>query len=154
MAGYLSDQQLQNIADSIVRPSVNGQYPPWYLDAITTANNRAWGIIRRILAGRGYNAAQIAAWVDGPEFQNDLGLYWLGVDTRNNLRPEAQAMLQAYDRREELANVIVTDSLGNILQPMADSGNPVGTGALNTSNDLYPANSVEWDPRTGTKIRF
>ena len=136
-----------------MRPSPNGSYPTWYLTAITTANNRAWGLIRRTLAGRGYSSAQIAAWVDGPEFQNDLGLFWLGVDSRNNLKPEAQAMLVAYDRREELANVLVTDVAGNLLQPLADSGNPVGTGPLDTSGDLFPSNTIEWDPRTGTKIR-
>lgn len=128
--GYITDQQLQDAADGIVRIGPGQPYSAWYLKAITRCNNRAFGIIKRVLASRGYSAIAIAAWADGTEFNLDLGLFFLCLESRNDLTPQAMAMLDNYDRRLELNDVIVTDATGTVIPPDADPNNPCGTGQI------------------------
>jgi len=131
VANYITQNQLQSAADAIVRPSPSQPYASWYVLALANALVRSSGLIRRTLAGRGYSPTLIAAWTDGAEFQLDLSLFFIGVDARNDLKPEALAMLEKYDRREELSKVFFTDSVGNFIPPdAAGTGNPVGTGLI------------------------
>jgi hypothetical protein len=133
MPGFLTDQELSDRLDAILRPAAGEARPAFWADsqAIKDSNAFAWGVIRSTLAGRGYSTTQVMLWDDGLVAQADLALWRLAVFGKllTDLSPD---MIDRLDRRKELETqpIVGPDGLPIVpeLPPVSALGG-VGHGA-------------------------
>ena len=147
MPMFVTDTELKARVASLMSVAPSGLAAKW--DMIVRDSNRAaYNEIVGVLSGRGYTAAQIAAWVRGEEFEADIGLYWALVKG-GGLEGYSDTFINKLDRREELAEVdVVVD--GVVVDP--DSEGDIGFGDFDTTGDLFVADSA--DARRGEVTQF
>lgn len=105
--------------------------PGWVSNIVVRAHVRAYNLIVRTLAAKGFSLAQITAWDEGVSFETDLGVYFslvnnnvlhtIGVDER---------FAFSFDRSKELCAVDVLTTAGVAIYPTGPFGLPA-TGAEN-----------------------
>lgn len=118
--------------------------PPWWNVLVSLAHPQAYQDLVRGLAQRGYSAAQIAAWDDGPTYERQQSLYYLLSEARVTEAAGENAPPQSYvgrlDKRKAMCSVQVTN--GGVFQyPAAPVGQVMTGNASAGGNDL-----VDWQP--------
>lgn len=121
---------------------------------IAAANTAAYQQICAALIKRGYSKAQVDTWVQGAEFNTDIGLYWClvkgnGLDV---IDAGAQATFARLDRRLELLDVELLDSDYAIIDPASSGSNTVGGGTISTAHDMFVLD--DQDDRIGEITEF
>jgi len=120
---------------------------------IAASNTAAYQQICAALVKRGYSKAQVDTWIQGAEFNTDIGLYWClvkgnGLDV---VDANAQATFTRLDRRLELLDVELLDSNYEIISPEGASST-VGGGRCSTTSDMFVLDDE--DDRIGEATEF
>lgn len=129
--------------------------PAYWNGIVATQHAKAYNEIVTKLAERGYNAAQIAAWDRGAEYETDLALYWC-LTIGAGLSSANDQFIKQLDRREDLIKVSVTNS--SVLVNPGTAGK-VGFGVIDDSRDTFrykvvgPGNGCD-DPPEVRKTRW
>lgn len=106
---------------------------------ITRANTAAYNLILTALFGRGYTAAQIAAWDQGAEFNLDLACCYLLPSVKSG--DDDGVWRERFCRKDELADINVLVG-GEIVAPSAASGS-VTYGDMSRSDDQF-STETQW----------
>src|SRR5262245_19072387 len=104
MSGFLTDQELSDRLDALLRPAAGEARPDYWASsqALADSNAFAWGIIRTALGGLGYSTTQVLLWGEGKIAQVDMALWrlaTLGVIATDL----SDVQIAALDRRQEIA---------------------------------------------------
>lgn len=81
------------------------------VDSLASAN----GAVNQWLTWRGFTPAQIALWVDRDVFVADIGLYWCLVKGAG-LHDYDDTFVNKLDRRAELADYLILDAAGELIE--------------------------------------
>ena len=136
MASFLTDPEMMEHLKGVLHQVSTDKTPDYWTNLARWANRNAYRTILDILLGRGYTKAQILAWPSGPDYQRDLGVFWSVVKGGCvNTGDFDSTLLKYLDRREELAEVIITDTDDEVVDPSASSS--FGSGALSTTSDIF-----------------
>lgn len=162
--GFITDATLQAYVAAALKKSVtdlttlaNGQ-PSYWPTLITQANLMAWGEISDRLIRRGWTIAQVNGWDRGAEAQTAMGLYFAlrdGGALDGFSEVFINDKLRYFDQnnpKNVLDNTLVTN--GTVWQVPADSPGTVGTGPLDTSEDMFVLPDKSQDPRIGQQVRW
>lgn len=125
---------LQAISDTLQQAGVSNLPPQW--SSIAQQNQaRAYNMIVSVLSGRGFTAAQIAAWDRGTEFELDMAIFF-SLQRGGSLATSLDdKFLKTFDRRDELKEVIYTTG-GSVADPQGTAGLP-NVGDMDTSEDIF-----------------
>lgn len=163
MAGFVTDQQVLNylaaelhrsgaaVASDVTQSTF---WPP----IATQANLSAYNEIFDRLIRRGWTPGQIALWDRGVEVQLEIAAY--KAIERGGLLDQVQTAL--LDRLKGYFDPEVkTNLLDNTLltingqwQTPGDTPGTVGTGPLDTSQDMFVMPTQQDDPRIGDVVRW
>lgn len=121
---------------------------------LAEALQNAYQQICSALVGRGYSKSQIDTWLQGAEFNRDIGVYWCLVKG-NQLEPVAEGIVSAWsrlDRRPELATVVLLDASYAYMAPASEDyptlrNDTVTYGDMANDSTLRP--DTMRDPTTG-----
>lgn len=126
---------LQAISDTLQQAGTSS-LPAQWTNIANQAQTWAYQEIVSVLSGRGFTAAQIAAWDRGAEFELDLSLFRaLSRGHMLGAMADAPFLLKTFDRRPELLTVIYTTG-GAIQDPQGTAGLP-NFGDVDTSDDIF-----------------
>jgi hypothetical protein len=128
------------LTDAAILPSLAAQLKvdPSAIDGTWTTlladcHVRAYGEIRRRILQRGYTAAQLAAWDDGPELERDITLWWT-LTQGAGLATIDPREIDHLDRREELGSISLTNG-GALVNP--GKAGRVGQGDMDDSRSVF-----------------
>jgi hypothetical protein len=74
MPGFLDDQAVSNQLQADLG-ATNATIAPRWSQVVTSANLTAWNRIQETFLERGFTAAQILTWDNGPTYQMKIALY-------------------------------------------------------------------------------
>lgn len=139
MATYLDDSAIKSYYSAIIGQSDESSIGPRFDLLVPLANQSAYNEIRAKLAGRGFTAAQIAAWDRGEEYNRDLAICFL---LRSALAGTvAEETRQTFCvRAKELEDVDITND-GEIVQPSI-AGGAIGYGDMTRDDDVFSTETV------------
>jgi hypothetical protein len=128
------------LADVLQQLTGSAELKGWWESIVNDAALSAYNDIAAALAGRGFTAAQIAAWDAGLDFQVSIGLWYALVKggATKNWGPDAKAYLDSLDRRAELATVPILNG-GVLVEPGASEAGagPIGFGPTRNRTDRH-----------------
>ena len=112
---FVTDAQLLKRIEAMLKvgEGATAFNAPFWSGLATDSNAAAFNAIRRIMAGRGYIASQLALWDDGAEFEMDIGLFW-AFTKGAGLHDYTDKWIKPLDRRKELLDVVFT--IGGVFQ--------------------------------------
>lgn len=147
---FITDEQLRDALADRLKVAGNDVPAAFSSTIVNRSNTAAYQDVVGRLIARGYTKAQIDQWDRGAEFQTMIGLYWCVVNAGayGGFDPET---LKAWDRRKELAEVIVAIN-GAWVRPTGDQPGLVVTSGPSTSGSLF--NLDPDDGRVGEVTRF
>lgn len=145
----------QQVSDLLKNASV-ADLPAWWTTIITNAQLRAYNEIFAALSGRGFTAAQIAAWDRGPEFEGNMTCYYalMAGGAAESIDEKALASL---DRSKELTgdpqHPAVQITNGGVYQYPQGNPGTVGTGRMSPGGSIFSWPDPS-DPRLGRPTRW
>lgn len=163
MPGFIDDQALQKYVAAVLHRSgvavtTDVQQSTFWPAIVSQANLAAYNEIFDRLIRRGWTPAQIAAWDRGAEVQTAIGAF-NAVRDGGFLDQVQTAILENLKRyfdetnpKNVLDNTLVTNS--QQWQIPGDAPGTVGTGALDTSQDMFVMPGPQDDPRIGQITRW
>lgn len=151
---YITDSVLRDaVAGALGLASASDLPLHWTVRLISSANTRAYNKLREVLIGRGFTAAQVAAWEGAANWNERLGVIYSFLDARKsgaeiggNLDSELEAAL------EELKTISLVIDDEVVLPTPANSR--IGRGDMRTADDRFtlsaPDGSGDFEPPTDT----
>ena len=128
---FITDEQLTaSLASMLKKPAA--QIAPFWEEIVTASNESAFGSIRSHFLARGFTAAQIDAWDQGPEYQRDIGLFWCLVKG-GGLHGYDSTFIKMLDRRAELKQFDL--ETGGIPQEQLGSPKLIAYGKIEDDED-------------------
>ena len=160
MPGFLQDAQLQTYVAGILKKQgidlttlANGN-PSYWPSLITQSNSSAWGEIQSRLIGRGWTPAQILTWDRGIETQYNIGT-WFALSFGGMLDGFNALFIDTLKRYFDGSDSVLSTVLltaNSVWQVPMDTPGTIGTGQLDTNNDVFVMDSQ--DPRIGQITRW
>lgn len=128
------------VADSVVQAAVQDalkQYTglgAWVSNIATRAHARAYNLIVRTMANKGFSLTQITTWDEGASFEVDLAV-WYTLTNDNVLHTIGvdEKFAVSFDRSKELAAVTAFTAAGVPMVPTGPYGLPQ-SGAESTDS--------------------
>lgn len=121
--------------------------------AAQDGNAAAYAQIRKRLREVGYSQAQIDAWSDGPAYQKSLAYFETVIRAAGEGTEPNEWSKQLDYWRGQIAALEVIDVAGELPDP-EDAATAVGSGGLNTANDMFVRPTRHCDRRIGRTTRF
>ncbi len=146
---FLTDAQIKTSLAGFYR-TAEANLPAQLTDVIADAHTAAYQDILSGLLDRSITLAQIVQWDRGAEFERMLSLYWILVNSGENVN--YGPLISNYDRRKDLKTVLVSINGVFVVPNATDAPGDIGIGNLDTSNDLFVMDPD--DDRIGQPSRF
>ncbi len=142
---FLADADISQALADMYR-TTTGALPSQLTNVVAQAHTAAYQDILSGLLARGFSLAQISLWDRGAEFERMLSLYWVLVNSGENVN--YGPLVKNYDRRQDLKTVLL--SIAGVYQAPAAADTPgdIGSGDFDTGRDVQDYNTI--DPRTPT----
>lgn len=163
MPGFISNQTLQSYVAAVLHRAgaavtTDVTQSTFWPSIVAQANQSAWGEILDRLIRRGFTVTQINAWDRGAEVQTQIGCYNAlrdGGCLENFSETFLRNMMRYFDPTIEgniLDNTLVTNS--QQWQTPGDTPGNIGTGPLDTTEDMYVMPTPSQDPRIGSETKW
>lgn len=136
---FVTDAEIKQYLADHLGQSTYGNLETRYDRLITRANTAAYNLILTTLNGRGYTAAQIAAWDQGAEFNLDLACCYLLPSVKGG--DDDGVWRERFCRKDELAEIAVLVS-GEVVNPESSQA-AVSYGNMSRTDDVY-SRDTEW----------
>jgi hypothetical protein len=131
---YLADR----VRGLVLKLDADVATPDWWTAELAKANRDAAHSILAKLLGRGYTGAQLHAWAQGPEYQEDVAKYRLL--TAASAAFPGGLDVTAYEhlnRLAELDELVLLGVGGDVLEPEAEDAGQVGGGDLKRTDEVF-----------------
>ncbi len=151
---YITDSELREaVAGALGLASAADLPVHWTGRIVSSANTRGYNKLREVLIGRGFSAAQVAAWEGAANWNERLGVIYAFLEARKsaadiggNLDGELEAAL------EELKTVsLVIDD--EVVYP-TPTNSRIGRGDMTTTGDRFtlsePDGTGDFEPPSDT----
>lgn len=159
---FVTDNDLTTVVVAALKKSLadlttlaNGDASYWPT-LISDANLAAYNEIVGRLVARGYLKTQIDTWDRGVEVQKKIGLYWSLVEggALDGFDDKWTDKLERYFLGpDNVLDTCVLTANGIVLDPAGSPGT-IGTGALNTDQDMFVMPTSETDGRIGQETKW
>lgn len=134
MATFVStDQCLSDLADSLQKTLAD--LAPQWNGIVSRSHAWAYNFIVATLTAKGFTLAQIVQWDQGGDFERDLTL-WKALSRGGALSGFDDKFIKTYDVRQDLV-CLNSLPISGVWQTPASTPGLVGTGALNTTEDIF-----------------
>jgi hypothetical protein len=142
---FLTDAALLNdLADTLQKPE--GTLQLFWQNILPQEHLKAYQWLVSTMLRKGFLLTQVVGWDMGQFYERDLTLYFT-LRRGAALQPVDDRLLGTMDVRKEVEELQVL-SVGGVFQDPAGTAGQVGSGAYDTSGDVFvwPDSSTSNDP--------